>query len=130
MATAYEIIDHQFDVVVVGAGGAGLRATLGMAEQGFNTAYLEIFLNCTTFVESMAPFVNCTYGPEWFTRKFPADSTSKLETEALKAIDHFDSTARRQATIAQIDKDLSYLDTSIGVSVKVLDRLKDLLKNL
>ena len=34
----YEIIDHEFDVVVVGAGGAGLRATLGMAEQGFNTA--------------------------------------------------------------------------------------------
>jgi succinate dehydrogenase / fumarate reductase flavoprotein subunit len=31
---AYEIIDHEFDVVVVGAGGAGLRATLGMAEQG------------------------------------------------------------------------------------------------
>ena len=36
--TAYEIIDHEFDVVVVGAGGAGLRATLGMAEQGLNTA--------------------------------------------------------------------------------------------
>ena len=34
----YEIIDHEFDVVVVGAGGAGLRATIGMAEQGFNTA--------------------------------------------------------------------------------------------
>jgi succinate dehydrogenase / fumarate reductase flavoprotein subunit len=38
MASAYELIDHEFDVVVVGAGGAGLRATLGMAEQGFNTA--------------------------------------------------------------------------------------------
>ena len=39
MATAaYEIIDHAFDVVVVGAGGAGLRATLGMAEQGLKTA--------------------------------------------------------------------------------------------
>jgi succinate dehydrogenase / fumarate reductase, flavoprotein subunit len=35
---AYDIIDHAFDVVVVGAGGAGLRATLGMAEQGLNTA--------------------------------------------------------------------------------------------
>ncbi len=34
----YEIIDHEFDVVVVGAGGAGLRATLGMAEQGLKTA--------------------------------------------------------------------------------------------
>jgi len=35
---AYEIIDHAYDVVVVGAGGAGLRATLGMAEQGLSTA--------------------------------------------------------------------------------------------
>jgi len=35
---AYELIDHEFDVVVVGAGGAGLRATLGMAEQGLKTA--------------------------------------------------------------------------------------------
>ncbi|MCF4100004.1 succinate dehydrogenase flavoprotein subunit [Maritalea mediterranea] len=34
----YKIIDHEFDVVVVGAGGAGLRATLGMAEQGLRTA--------------------------------------------------------------------------------------------
>ncbi len=37
-ASAYTFVDHEFDVVVVGAGGAGLRATLGMAEQGFNTA--------------------------------------------------------------------------------------------
>jgi succinate dehydrogenase / fumarate reductase flavoprotein subunit len=36
--TAYPITDHSFDVVVVGAGGAGLRATLGMAEAGLRTA--------------------------------------------------------------------------------------------
>ena len=35
---AYDIIDHQYDVVVVGAGGAGLRATLGLAEAGLKTA--------------------------------------------------------------------------------------------
>jgi len=35
---AYEYETHEFDVVVVGAGGAGLRATLGMAEQGLRTA--------------------------------------------------------------------------------------------
>ncbi|AFR26867.1 succinate dehydrogenase flavoprotein subunit [Bartonella quintana] len=34
----YHYVDHKFDVVVVGAGGAGLRATLGMAEQGLKTA--------------------------------------------------------------------------------------------
>jgi succinate dehydrogenase flavoprotein subunit len=35
---AYTIIDHTYDVVVVGAGGAGLRATLGCAEAGLKTA--------------------------------------------------------------------------------------------
>ena len=37
----YSIVDHSYDVVVVGAGGAGLRATLGMAEQGFRTACIS-----------------------------------------------------------------------------------------
>jgi succinate dehydrogenase flavoprotein subunit len=36
--TAYPIIDHSYDVVVVGAGGSGLRATMGAAEQGLKTA--------------------------------------------------------------------------------------------
>ncbi|MDP3860303.1 MAG: succinate dehydrogenase flavoprotein subunit [Phaeovulum sp.] len=35
---AYAYETHEYDVVVVGAGGAGLRATLGMAEQGLRTA--------------------------------------------------------------------------------------------
>jgi succinate dehydrogenase / fumarate reductase flavoprotein subunit len=34
----YEFIDHSYDVVVIGAGGAGLRATFGLADAGFNTA--------------------------------------------------------------------------------------------
>ncbi|MBT7487461.1 MAG: FAD-binding protein, partial [Rhodospirillales bacterium] len=38
MAKAYEIIEHEYDVVVVGAGGAGLRATLGMGAAGLKTA--------------------------------------------------------------------------------------------
>jgi len=36
--TAYKFTDHTYDVVVVGAGGAGLRATFGLAEQGLSTA--------------------------------------------------------------------------------------------
>ena len=35
---AYKIIDHTYDVVVVGAGGAGLRATMGMGQAGLHTA--------------------------------------------------------------------------------------------
>ncbi|HEY7872149.1 MAG TPA: succinate dehydrogenase flavoprotein subunit [Rudaea sp.] len=35
---SYKIHEHKYDVVVVGAGGSGLRATFGMAEKGLNTA--------------------------------------------------------------------------------------------
>lgn len=38
MTKSYNIIHHKFDVVVVGAGGAGLRAAFGMAKEGLNTA--------------------------------------------------------------------------------------------
>ncbi len=38
MSAAYEIVDHAHDVVIVGAGGAGLRAALGMAASGLRTA--------------------------------------------------------------------------------------------
>jgi succinate dehydrogenase / fumarate reductase flavoprotein subunit len=38
MTAAYQIIDHTYDAVVVGAGGSGLRATMGIAESGLKTA--------------------------------------------------------------------------------------------
>ena len=37
---SYKIIDHEYDVVVVGAGGAGLRAGFGCAEKGLKTAFV------------------------------------------------------------------------------------------
>ena len=40
-APAYEIIDHEYDAVVVGAGGAGLRAAFGLSEAGFKTACIS-----------------------------------------------------------------------------------------
>jgi succinate dehydrogenase / fumarate reductase flavoprotein subunit len=36
--TTYPLVDHSFDVIVIGAGGAGLRATMGLAEAGLATA--------------------------------------------------------------------------------------------
>jgi succinate dehydrogenase / fumarate reductase flavoprotein subunit len=39
--SSYKFIDHSYDVVVVGAGGAGLRATFGLAEAGLATACLS-----------------------------------------------------------------------------------------
>ena len=37
-AKSYPVVDHTYDAVVVGAGGAGLRAAMGLAEKGFKTA--------------------------------------------------------------------------------------------
>jgi len=41
MTDTYTFIDHTYDVVVVGAGGAGLRATFGLAEAGLSTACIS-----------------------------------------------------------------------------------------
>jgi len=41
MSKSYNIIDHHYDVIVVGAGGSGLRATLGVAESGLKTACIS-----------------------------------------------------------------------------------------
>ncbi|WP_341764616.1 succinate dehydrogenase flavoprotein subunit [Candidatus Tisiphia endosymbiont of Beris chalybata] len=41
MPKSYNIIHHEFDVVVVGAGGAGLRAAFGMAKEGLRTACIS-----------------------------------------------------------------------------------------
>ena len=41
MSNDYAFVDHTYDVVVIGAGGSGLRATLGLAEQGLSTACLS-----------------------------------------------------------------------------------------
>merc|ERR1711920_962085 len=38
LAQKYTIVDHEYDAIVVGAGGAGLRAAMGCAEAGFKTA--------------------------------------------------------------------------------------------
>ena len=36
--SSYTVVDHTYDAIVVGAGGAGLRAAIGLSEHGFNTA--------------------------------------------------------------------------------------------
>ncbi|RYP49782.1 hypothetical protein DL768_004569 [Monosporascus sp. mg162] len=41
ISNKYPVIDHEYDAIVVGAGGAGLRAAFGLAEAGFNTACIS-----------------------------------------------------------------------------------------
>lgn len=41
LTSKYTVVDHEFDAVVVGAGGAGLRAAMGCAEAGLKTACIS-----------------------------------------------------------------------------------------
>ena len=44
--SSYKIIDHEYDVVVLGAGGSGLRAAVGLSEAGLKTACIsKVFPN-------------------------------------------------------------------------------------
>ena len=59
-----------------------------------------------------------------------ASSLTKQQAEAVEAIKHFDKAKVHQATIAQLDKELGCLETSISLSAKNLERLKASLQNL
>ena len=41
--SSYKIIDHEYDVVVLGVGGSGLRAAVGLSEAGLKTAHPKVF---------------------------------------------------------------------------------------
>ena len=41
--STYKIIDHEYDVLVVGAGGAGLRAAVGLSESGLKQRVFQKF---------------------------------------------------------------------------------------
>ena len=52
----YPITDHEYDVLVVGAGGAGLRATLGMTAAGFKTACItKVFPTPVSYTHLPSP---------------------------------------------------------------------------
>ena len=59
---SYKIIDHEYDVVVLGAGGSGLRAAVGLSEAGLKTACVSKFFQLEVIllllkVESLQPWV-------------------------------------------------------------------------
>jgi succinate dehydrogenase / fumarate reductase flavoprotein subunit len=49
--SAYKIIEHEYDVVVLGAGGSGLRAAVGLSEAGLKTACIsKVFSNSKSYI--------------------------------------------------------------------------------
>lgn len=66
--SAYTVVDHTYDAVVVGAGGAGLRAAIGLSEHGFNTACItKLFPTRSHTVAAQVKAVSTSY--YWFSDK-------------------------------------------------------------
>ena len=55
----YTIVDHEFDAVVVGAGGAGLRAAMGLSEHGLKTGALDKQLSLLYYYLCREVFAGC-----------------------------------------------------------------------
>ena len=78
---AYTIIDHEYDAVVVGAGGAGLRAAIGLSEHGLKTACITKLFPTRSHTVAAQGGINAALGnmPDlvaWYPR-LPAVHTWK-----------------------------------------------------
>ena len=64
MTESYELVDHSYDVVIVGAGGAGMRAALGVAASGLRTACItKVFPTRSHTVAAQGPATTTQYHP-------------------------------------------------------------------
>lgn len=69
ISTQYPVVDHEFDAIVVGAGGAGLRAAFGLSEAGFNTACVtKLFPTRSHTVAAQVRDLMASGGEEWRPR--------------------------------------------------------------
>jgi succinate dehydrogenase (ubiquinone) flavoprotein subunit len=76
----YPIIDHEYDAIVVGAGGAGLRAAFGLAEAGLNTACITKLFPTRSHTVAAQGGVNAALGNMTEVRDHPHLSLSLFPT--------------------------------------------------
>ena len=62
--SAYKVIDHEYDVVVLGAGGSGLRAAVGLSEAGLKTACISKVFNTKPYISSTRRYFGSTRAME------------------------------------------------------------------
>ena len=63
----YTIVDHTFDAVVVGAGGSGLRAAMGLSEAGFKTACVTKLFPTRSHTVAAQGGINAALGTCYFS---------------------------------------------------------------
>lgn len=65
-SSAYPCIDHTYDAVVVGAGGAGLRAAFGLVQEGFKTAVITKLFPTRSHTVAAQGGINAALGRSLF----------------------------------------------------------------
>lgn len=58
----YNVVDHYYDCVIVGAGGGGLRAAIGLGENGFKTAVISKLFPTRSHTVSAQGGINAALG--------------------------------------------------------------------
>lgn len=64
----YKVYDHTYDAVVVGAGGAGLRAAFGLVDEGFKTAVVTKLFPTRSHTVAAQGGINAAIGKQIHTR--------------------------------------------------------------
>ena len=81
---SYKIIDHEYDVVVLGAGGSGLRAAVGLSEAGLKTACISKVFPTRSHTSAAQGGISAALGNcLLYTSPSPRDlSTSRMPSSA------------------------------------------------
>src|SRR5215813_7723586 len=103
MTRAYDIVDHSYDVVIVGAGGAGMRAALGMAASGLRTACVtKVFPTRSHTVAAQggmaASLGNMGDGDDWRGDQDAIEYMCRQAVPAVLELEHFGVPFSRTAT--------------------------------
>lgn len=67
---AYQVIDHKHDALVIGAGGAGLRAAFGLVQEGFKTAVVTKLFPTRSHTVAAQGGINAALGIKSFCIDF------------------------------------------------------------
>jgi hypothetical protein len=72
LQSSYTVVDHTYDVVVMGAGGAGLRAAMGLSKHGFNMACItKLFPTRSHSRRTGKRYYGCRIVACYFLLRFP-----------------------------------------------------------